>query len=288
MKFCYSERVYISRRIHICNDSLALYSIVIMSKTRKTAQKASMLPRRVSTPIPEIISLDSSTSSLNLDVAFEKCEIIDLSEFDASIETNRTFTIDSDIDLDITALSNASPLNRSNYVSPFVTVKRGKGSKSAEKVKRDNMYQLTVNQSIELPVEVRRTKEACQYFRGQLKTEVNRLLGAQERWTHYAESNSQQIDKEFLQSIRSLTNKLTTMLNTKLKKFLMLIDDYDRKSPNDVDLHLTDEWEKLCSQIEPLDDELRTLEYRASILKETPKSSKYIKTSISSSKIPKM
>jgi len=78
-----------------------------------------------------------------------------------------------------------------NYLSPFVSVSRGKVNSRCEKEKRNSFY-LPDEES---PLEVRRAIESVLYFRLQLENEIARLQALCEEWDAYSKENEARLQE---------------------------------------------------------------------------------------------
>lgn len=116
--------------------------------------------------------------------------------------------------------SNNTP---TNYLSPFVSVSRGKVNSQTEQKKRDSMY--LQDEGPETPVAVRRTLDAVKYFRMQLENEIKRLHALCDDWNLYCEQHKVMLietgGKDMIDAAIGQTKLLTSK---KLMQFSSLID----------------------------------------------------------------
>lgn len=114
-----------------------------------------------------------------------------------------------------------------NYLSPYVSVSRGKVNSQTERSKRNSMYlQEEDKLQPETPVAVRRTLESVQYFRLQLDNEIKRLNGLCDEWTQYSEGEyearlAETGGKDMIDAAIGQTKLLTSK---KMMQFSSLID----------------------------------------------------------------
>ncbi|KAH8395260.1 hypothetical protein KR222_004781 [Zaprionus bogoriensis] len=117
--------------------------------------------------------------------------------------------------------------SKPNYLSPFVSVSRGKVSSQAERTRRDSMYlQDQEHQQAEQDVAVRRTLESVQYFRLQLQNEIGRLNALCDEWELYSSGENAELlaetgGKDMIDAAIGQTKLLTSK---KMMQFSSLID----------------------------------------------------------------
>lgn len=129
------------------------------------------------------------------------------------------------VDLDVTPLNTSSAADTSvNYLSPFVTTARGKGSARKERANRDSVYRLEINRSIEEPVENRRRKEAALYFRNQVDDESNRLLSIIQNWEDYKGKHIDVLESEYIDQIDVAIGQTRLLVTKKFNQFRTLVD----------------------------------------------------------------
>ncbi|XP_039480326.1 guanylate kinase-associated protein mars [Drosophila santomea] len=123
-----------------------------------------------------------------------------------------------------------------NYLSPFVSVSRGKVNSRCEKEKRNSFY--LPNE--ESPLEVRRAVESVLYFRLQLENEVTRLQGLCAEWEAYSRENEARLQETGGIDMINVTIGQTRLLTTKkMMQFSSLIDRCEagatgkNRQPND-------------------------------------------------------
>lgn len=114
-----------------------------------------------------------------------------------------------------------------NYLSPFVSVSRGKVNSQTERSKRNSMYlQEEDKLQPETPVAVRRTLESVQYFRLQLENEIKRLNGLCDEWTQYSggENEARLVETGGKDMIDAAIGQTKLLTSKKLMQFSSLID----------------------------------------------------------------
>ncbi|XP_013107761.2 guanylate kinase-associated protein mars [Stomoxys calcitrans] len=145
-----------------------------------------------------------------------------------------------------------------NYLSPYVSVSRGKVSLKKEKEKRNSIYlanpaeeeTLTVSphhspisteqKSPQYSPEVRRTLEAVRYFRKQLQEEIDRLHQLCDVWEEYKTANIESLQSANCDDMIDVTVGQTRLLTSKkFMQFKGLIDRCEARAtgigdmPND-------------------------------------------------------
>lgn len=169
-----------------------------------------------------------------------------------------------------------------NYVSPFVTLSRGKVSRREEASKRNSIYLQLENEAslrnstlkanfteiLKEDVAVRRTLESVRYFRQQLQDEIDRLHCLCDAWEAYKQENLQKLQEMNGDDMINVAVGQTKLLTS--KKFMQFRDLIDRcearatgigivpddgsentKCINDADLEGF--WSMLKLQVENLD-----------------------------------
>ncbi|TMW45905.1 hypothetical protein DOY81_009022 [Sarcophaga bullata] len=170
----------------------------------------------------------------------------------------------------------------SNYLSPFVSVARGKVSLREEVEKRNSIYMqsevpidtLNPSNSSKSSVEVRRTLEAVRYFRQQLQAEIDRLHKFCDIWENYKAENLEKIQNANGEDMINVTIGQTRLLTSKkFMQFKGLIDrcesgatgigavdcdgSEDTKPITSIDLEGF--WSMLKLQVDNLDKRFETL-----------------------------
>ncbi|XP_017051193.1 guanylate kinase-associated protein mars [Drosophila ficusphila] len=108
-----------------------------------------------------------------------------------------------------------------NYLSPFVSVSRGKVNSRCEKEKRNSFYLPDEEQ----PLEVRRAVESVLYFRLQLSNEITRLQALCSEWEAYSKENETRLQETGGIDMINVTIGQTRLLTTKkMMQFSGLID----------------------------------------------------------------
>lgn len=132
------------------------------------------------------------------------------------------------MDLNVTPIMPAeSPTAKSlNYVSPFVSTKRGKVSARKERKQRDSVYNLNQSACFDpvIDVETRQRREAALYFRKQVDEETNRLMTLADKWQAYKEANGVFMLSEYLDLIDVTTGQTRLLLAKKFGQFRALIE----------------------------------------------------------------
>ncbi|BFG06058.1 guanylate kinase-associated protein mars [Drosophila madeirensis] len=108
-----------------------------------------------------------------------------------------------------------------NYLSPYVSVSRGKVNSRCEREKRNSMYL----PGEETPVAIRRALESVLYFRLQLKTEIERLRAICSEWEGYSNENEAHLLETGGMDMINVAIGQTNLLATKkMLQFSGLID----------------------------------------------------------------
>ncbi|XP_023294263.2 guanylate kinase-associated protein mars [Lucilia cuprina] len=156
---------------------------------------------------------------------------------DLSDEENKTLVETPAVD-EKTPIKSKPEEKPANYLSPFVSVTRGKVSLKKEKEKRNSIYlqnpsedndATTVStsplKSPKYSVEVRRTLEAVRYFRKQLQDEIDRLHQQCDIWEAYKNENLEKLQIENVEDMINVTIGQTRLLTSKkFMQFKGLID----------------------------------------------------------------
>ncbi|XP_030373937.1 guanylate kinase-associated protein mars [Scaptodrosophila lebanonensis] len=115
-----------------------------------------------------------------------------------------------------------------NYLSPFVSVSRGKVNSRSEREKRNSMYlpdQETPSDQSEVPVAVRRALETVGYFRIQLDNETKRLHALCDEWETYKSDHEVQLaESGGMDMINAAIGQTKLLTSKKLMQFRSLID----------------------------------------------------------------
>lgn len=129
--------------------------------------------------------------------------------------------------LNMTPVKTEAVVNTSvNYVSPFVTIARGKHHASKEREARETKYQLPSRKSIELneSTEERQNKEAAIYFRMQIKNETDRLLAIVDKWSAVKVAGGDTIPDEYIDQIDVAIGQTRLLISNKFEQFRGLVD----------------------------------------------------------------
>lgn len=130
-------------------------------------------------------------------------------------------------DLNTTPVNATTAMDTSvNYVSPFVTISRGKHHVSKEREARESKYKLESRKSIDLneSIEDRQNKEAACYFRLQIKSETDRLLELVDKWLAVKEADGDLIPTEFIDLIDVTIGQTRLLISNKFEQFRGLVD----------------------------------------------------------------
>lgn len=114
-----------------------------------------------------------------------------------------------------------------NYLSPFVSVSRGKVNSQTERSKRNSMYLLDDEKmKPETPIAVRRTMESVQYFRLQLENEIGRLNSLCDEWLQYSsgENEARLAETGGKDMIDAAIGQTKLLTSKKMMQFSSLID----------------------------------------------------------------
>ncbi|XP_075166690.1 guanylate kinase-associated family member mars [Haematobia irritans] len=179
-----------------------------------------------------------------------------------------------------------------NYLSPFVSVSRGKVSLKKEKEKRNSIYlattgedgvqpleetKITIAEQLTSPqysAEVRRTVEAVRYFRKQLQEEIDRLHQQCDVWEEYKAANLEKLQSANCDDMIDVAIGQTRLLTSKkFMQFKGLIDrcearatgigdvpdDGSEKTKNVEAVDLEGFWSMLGIQIDNLEKRFENL-----------------------------
>lgn len=127
----------------------------------------------------------------------------------------------------VTPVSKESAANTSvNYVSPFVTISRGKHHASKEREARETMYNLSSRKSIDLneSIEMRQNKEAASYFRMIVRDQTDHLLALVDNWQAKKETDRDSLLADHIDSIDVAIGQTRLLISGKFKQFLGLVD----------------------------------------------------------------
>ncbi|KAG4072683.1 hypothetical protein HA402_004772 [Bradysia odoriphaga] len=137
------------------------------------------------------------------------------------------------------------------YVSPFVTISRGKGSAQKEVRVRESFYKLELSQSKHDSPAVRQNRAAADYFRGQVNSETNSLMQKVEYWTQY-KAEHDHIDSVYVDQIDVAIGQTRLLITKKFKQFLGLCDDCEKgtSQPPVLAKDLEGFWSMVYMQVE--------------------------------------
>lgn len=157
---------------------------------------------------------------------------------------------------------NMSTLNTSlNYVSPFVTMSRGKGSAHKEVKVRESLYKLHTSQSLEISPEARQNREAAGYFRFQVNNEAENLMKKVDNWGHYKWNNNH-IESVYIDQIDVAIGQTKLLITKKFKQFMELIKQCEEGSgqPQVLPKDLEGFWSMVFMQVENCNERFRKLD----------------------------
>lgn len=159
-----------------------------------------------------------------------------------------------------------SSLNTSlNYVSPFVTFSRGKGSAHKEVKVRESLYKLKTSQSLKISPVARQNREAAAYFRFQVSSETEKLMQLVDSWDKYKNENDH-VDSVYLDQIDVAIGQTKLLIAKKFKQFSDLINQCEEGSaqPPVLPEDLEGFWSMVFMQVENCNERFQKLQ----ILKE--------------------
>ncbi|XP_032597012.1 guanylate kinase-associated protein mars isoform X3 [Drosophila grimshawi] len=153
-----------------------------------------------------------------------KCNFVRCSEANELIVSPSKPEIDEMTVMPVTP--QRDPEVQPNYLSPFVSVSRGKVNTRAEAEKRNSIYlQRQDQEKPEASVLVRRTQESVLYFRLQLDNEIRRLHSLCDEWHLYSNQNKTQLHETGGMDMIDVAIGQTKLLTSKkLMQFKDLID----------------------------------------------------------------
>lgn len=178
------------------------------------------------------------------------------------------------MDLNVTPIMpHQSPTGKSlNYVSPFVSTKRGKSKACEERKHRDSVYNLNQSACFDpvISVETRQRREAATYFRKQVDDESNRLLALADKWQTYKEEYVDNMLSEYLDLIDVTIGQTRLLLAKKFRQFRQLIDQCESGEGDQKVLapDLEGFWSMVYMQVEQCNarferlDKLKAIEWR--------------------------
>lgn len=165
--------------------------------------------------------VDNGTSQPNNEV-----ETVDMLAVEGSANLNSTFEFTDSVEGTKTQTPMRRPsLNASlNYVSPFVTIARGKGSAHKEIKVRESFYKLELSQpNLTSPV-TRQHREAAKYFYFQLSDETDKLKEMINYWDKYKQENADRMDSVYVDQIDVAIGQTRLLIRKKFKQFSDLIE----------------------------------------------------------------
>lgn len=138
-----------------------------------------------------------------------------------------------------------------NYVSPFVTISRGKGSAQKEVKVRESFYKLELSVSEHDSPVVRQNHAAADYFRRHVNLETNNLLQRVEYWTKYKTENDH-VDSVYLDQMDVAIGQTRLLITKKFKQFLGLCDQCEKGTnvPPVLPKDLEGFWSMVYMQVE--------------------------------------
>lgn len=201
-------------------------------------------------------SLDNTIHDSNLNETFDEVS------HEKIIDENILDKTGNEVVFDKTISVHSSPndeLNKSNrYLSPFVSVSRGKGSIKRETKKRDSVYKIhTPDDKSEL---LKKNQEAAFYFENCLNDEIIRLNKIADDWEIYKTENIELLD-DTQDMIDVAIGQTRLLIKNKFEQFRTIIDQCRNNSglkeifPQDLEGF----WTMLNLQVENLDERFNKL-----------------------------
>lgn len=180
-----------------------------------------------------------------------------------SSDLNTTFERANPVEADTqpTNFTPKSSLNSSlNYVSPFVTIARGKGSASKEVKVRESFYKLELSQPQLDSPKIRQNREAAEYFRFQMNQEKESLLKMVDTWAKYKDEN-EHVDSVYLDQIDVANGQTQLLIRKKFKQFHDLCDECEKgvSQPPVLPKDLEGFWSMVFMQVENCSERFRKL-----------------------------
>ncbi|XP_055852584.1 guanylate kinase-associated protein mars-like [Episyrphus balteatus] len=134
----------------------------------------------------------------------------------------------------VTPDKSAQPQPPTTYLSPYVSVSRGKVGMKIEKEKRNSLY-MPLDKSVTESVAddatsttARHTLATVHYYRKQLADEIARLNGQCDTWHLYKEANAHLVEDSGSDMINVTIGQTKLLITKKLKQFGDLIDRCER------------------------------------------------------------
>lgn len=182
----------------------------------------------------------------------------------ANSDLNTTFECTDPVEADkkSTNFTPKSSLNSSlNYVSPFVTIARGKGSASKEVKVRESFYKLELSQPQLDSPKIRQNREAAEYFRFQMNQEKESLLKMVDCWAKYKDEN-EHVDSVYLDQIDVANGQTQLLIRKKFKQFHDLCEECEKgvSQPPVLPKDLEGFWSMVFMQVENCSERFKKLE----------------------------
>ncbi|XP_043645460.1 guanylate kinase-associated protein mars [Drosophila teissieri] len=204
--------------VEVFGDSILLSPVAPARVERESSVKRQLLPadkKEASVPV-----VKKKFDFTRYSVAYSPAEdslILDPQQTTIKGATGDSTLVPEEVKTPPRRESNGMP----NYLSPFVSVSRGKVNSRCEKEKRNSFY--LPNE--ESPLEVRRAVESVLYFRLQLENEVTRLQTLCAEWEAYSKENEARLQESGGIDMINVTIGQTRLLTTKkMMQFSSLID----------------------------------------------------------------
>lgn len=147
---------------------------------------------------------------------------------DVAAEQNEPKEKEVEVDLNQTPEPRPSALDDSvNYLSPFVTITRGKIRSAKKEVEaRETKYKLESRKSVDLNASTgdRQNREAARYFRMQMKREAERLMALVDKWQLAKETDAATIPGEYIDLIDVTIGQTRLLTANKFEQFRGLVD----------------------------------------------------------------
>lgn len=183
-------------------------------------------PSQLNTTFELKTSIDGNNQSISApSEAVDAVDAVVMAAVDgASSDLNGTFELTNSVDTANQSIKTPkASLNVSlNYVSPFVTISRGKGSAHKEGKVRESFYKLEASQPLHVSPEARQNREAAEYFRFQVTNETAKLMETVDYWDRYKNEHSA-VDSVYLDQIDVAIGQTKLLIAKKFKQFQDLI-----------------------------------------------------------------
>lgn len=151
-----------------------------------------------------------------------------------------------------------------NYVSPFVTISRGRHTKRNESAARLSMCAADIESS-SVPVEPtvdKQNVEAVKYFRNRLQHEIDHFQNLIEKWQAYAAlpENQEILASEYQDLIDVAIGQTKLLTSSKFMQFKKLIDEFEQMGSNMSSEDLEGFWTMVYLQVDNCNQRFERLE----------------------------